>query len=135
MPKGSPSSIQVFPGECRGAGTYIYRNPQDPLDRRDRSPPDQRTQATAGAISLDPGAFRSRTDRHIRIRREGEETPTSDIDILVEFAPEQATFQNFMDLIAYLEDLFGRRVDPVTTGGIDPYLRSYIKGEAVWCEA
>ncbi len=65
----------------------------------------------------------------------GDETPTSDIDILVEFAPGQATFQNFMALIAYLEDLFGRRVDLVTTGGIDPYLRPYIEDEVVWCEA
>jgi predicted nucleotidyltransferase len=65
----------------------------------------------------------------------GEETPTSDIDILVEFAPGQATFQNFMGLITYLEDLFGRRVDLVTTRGIDPYLRPYIEGEVIWCEA
>jgi len=40
-----------------------------------------------------------------------------------------------MALIAYLEDLFGRRVDPVTTGGIDPYLRPAIEGEVIWCEA
>lgn len=64
----------------------------------------------------------------------GEETPTSDIDILVEFARGRATFQNFMDLIRYLEDLFGRRVDLVTTGGIDPYLRRYIEDEVIWCE-
>lgn len=65
----------------------------------------------------------------------GEETPASDIDILVEFAPGRATFRNFMTLITYLEDLFGRKVDVVTTGGIDPYLRPYIEGEVIWCEA
>jgi len=65
----------------------------------------------------------------------GEETPTSDIDILVEFARGRATFRNFMNLIRYLEDLFGRRVDLVTTSGIDPYLRPYIEDEVIWCEA
>ena len=65
----------------------------------------------------------------------GEETSASDIDILVEFARGRATFQNFMDLIHYLEDLFGRKVDLVTTGGIDPYLRPYIEEEVIWCEA
>ena len=64
----------------------------------------------------------------------GEEIPASDIDILVEFAQGWATFRNFMDLIQYLEDLFGRRVDLVTTGGIDPYLRPYIEDEVIWCE-
>lgn len=65
----------------------------------------------------------------------GEETPTSDIDILVEFTEGKATFQNFMALITYLEALFGRKVDLITTGGIDPYLRPYIEDEVIWCEA
>ncbi|MBP2144549.1 putative nucleotidyltransferase [Methanofollis sp. W23] len=66
----------------------------------------------------------------------GDEAPSSDIDILVEFTQGQATFQNFMDLIRYLELLFGRRVvDLVTTTGIDPYLRLYVEDEVIWCEA
>ncbi len=65
----------------------------------------------------------------------GEETDASDIDILVEFAQGHATFRNFMNLIQYLEDFFGRKVDLVTTGGIDPYLRPYIEDEVIWCEA
>lgn len=65
----------------------------------------------------------------------GEETDASDIDILVEFTQDHATFRNFMDLIQYLEDIFGRNVDLVTTGGIDPYLRPYIEDEVIWCEA
>ena len=40
----------------------------------------------------------------------GEQKESSDIDILVEF--EKPTFRNFMDLSFYLEDLFGRKVDP-----------------------
>jgi len=56
-------------------------------------------------------------------------------EVLCRLAIGKATFQNFMALIAYLEDLFGRRVDLVTTGGIDPYLRPTIEGEVIWCEA
>ena len=41
----------------------------------------------------------------------GEQKASSDIYILVEF--EKPTFRNFMDLSIYLEDLFGREVDPV----------------------
>ncbi|WP_245543585.1 nucleotidyltransferase family protein [Methanoplanus limicola] len=63
----------------------------------------------------------------------GEEKATSDIDILVEFKEGEATFRNFMDLISCLENLFARKVDLVTTGGIDPYLRPYIENEVVWC--
>ena len=38
----------------------------------------------------------------------------SDIDLQVSFAPKQITFDNFMDLAFFLEDLFGRKVDLVT---------------------
>jgi len=62
-----------------------------------------------------------------------EATSSSDIDILVDFEEGKATFRNFMDLIVFLEDLFGRRVDLVTTGGMDPYIRSFIEKEVVWC--
>ncbi|HID27892.1 MAG TPA: nucleotidyltransferase [Methanosarcinales archaeon] len=41
---------------------------------------------------------------------------TSDIDLLVEF--EKPTFDNFMDLAFYLEDLFGRSVDILTPEGV-----------------
>jgi predicted nucleotidyltransferase len=39
----------------------------------------------------------------------GEQKETSDIDLVVEF--ENPTFDNFMDLAFYLEDLTGRSVD------------------------
>ena len=62
----------------------------------------------------------------------GEQKETSDIDILVEF--EVPTFDNFMDLVFYLEDLFGRDVDLVTTGGLSPYIAPIVKEEVVWAE-
>ena len=36
----------------------------------------------------------------------GEQTIDSDVDILVEFKENQETFDNYMDLKFYLEDLF-----------------------------
>jgi len=65
----------------------------------------------------------------------GEDRPDSDVDILVEFAPGETTFRNFMELALYLEGLLGRRVDLVTEQGLDRYLRPYVEREVVWCEA
>ena len=49
-------------------------------------------------------------------------TPESDIDILVEFEPGQKTFDNFMRLAFFLEELFGSRVDLVTAESLSPYI-------------
>lgn len=46
----------------------------------------------------------------------------SDVDILVVFDPEQKTFDNFMHLAFFLEDLFGRNVDLVTIESLSPYI-------------
>ena len=62
----------------------------------------------------------------------GDEVETSDVDVLVEF--DEATFDNFMDLIFYLEDLFGRDVDLVTINALSPYIESIVRREVVWCE-
>jgi len=42
----------------------------------------------------------------------GEDKESSDIDIMMEF--EQPTFDNFMNLAFFLEDLLGRKVELVT---------------------
>ena len=47
----------------------------------------------------------------------GEQTEKSDIDFVVEF--EKTSFDNFMDLSFFLEDLFGRKVDILTPTGIE----------------
>jgi len=60
----------------------------------------------------------------------GEEGPRSDIDLLVEFAGP-ATFDQYMDLKFFLEDLLGRPVDLVTHGALKPRLRPYIEKEAI----
>ncbi len=46
----------------------------------------------------------------------------SDVDVLVEFEPEGKTFDNFMRLAFYLEDLCGRKVDLLTPEALSPYL-------------
>lgn len=55
-----------------------------------------------------------------------QQTPNSDVDILVEFDPALKTFDNFMRLSVLLEDLCQRRVDLVTTESLSPYLRPHI---------
>lgn len=65
----------------------------------------------------------------------GEDRPESDIDLLVEFAPGEATFRNFMELVYFFEDLFGRNVDLVTDQGLSKYIRQTVEKEVIWCEA
>ena len=53
----------------------------------------------------------------------------SDVDILVAFEPDQKTFDNFMDLSFFLEDLLGRPVDLVTVEALSPYIGLHILEE------
>jgi predicted nucleotidyltransferase len=62
----------------------------------------------------------------------GEQKENSDIDFLIEF--ENPNFDNFMDLVFYLEDLFGREVELITNGSISPYIQPYIEREVKWYE-
>ncbi|MDD1729162.1 MAG: nucleotidyltransferase family protein [Methanospirillum sp.] len=64
----------------------------------------------------------------------GEEKPESDVDILVEFNPGEATFDNFMQLAYFLENIFSRHVDLLTCDGVSKYLRPYIEKEVIWYE-
>lgn len=60
----------------------------------------------------------------------GEDTPQSDIDILVRF-DGPATSKRYFGVQFYLEDLLGRPVDLVTDKALRPELRPYIEREAV----
>jgi hypothetical protein len=62
----------------------------------------------------------------------GEQKDTSDVDILVEF--EEPTFDNFMNLAFFLEDLFSRRVELVTPDSLSPYIAPYVEKEVVWAD-
>jgi len=59
----------------------------------------------------------------------GEDLPDSDIDLLVDFAPEAS----LLDLVGLQQDaeaLLGRHVDVVTPEGVSPFLRERILAEA-----
>ena len=62
----------------------------------------------------------------------GEEKPESDVDVLVEFWEGEKTFDHYMDLKFYLEDLFRRKVDLVMKGAIKPRLREPILSEVIY---
>jgi len=78
------------------------------------------------------------TIRRLGVRRlgifgsyaKGEQTAGSDIDFLVEF--EKKTFDNYMDLKFFLEDLFGCRVDLVIADAVKPRLRKPIFEETIY---
>lgn len=53
----------------------------------------------------------------------------SDVDILVAFDPSKKTFDNFMHLAFFLEDLFGRKVDLVTIESLSPHIGPHILNE------
>lgn len=59
----------------------------------------------------------------------GEASETSDLDFVVEL--EHKTFDAYMDVKFFLQDLFGRRVDLVLKDAIKPRLRDSILKEAV----
>ena len=54
----------------------------------------------------------------------GEAVEASDIDFLVEF--DTPTFDHYMDLKFFLEELFGVSVDLVSSDAVKPQLKSYI---------
>ena len=59
-----------------------------------------------------------------------EQQPQSDIDILVDFEPEKETFDNFMSLFDYLENLFvNEKIEVVTVNGLSPYIGKHILKE------
>lgn len=53
----------------------------------------------------------------------------SDVDILVEFEAGQKTFDHFIQLAFFLEDLFDRKVDLLTTESLSPYIGPHILSE------
>ncbi len=59
---------------------------------------------------------------------------TSDIDFLVTFKNGMKNFDNYMDLIFLLEDLFEVNVDLITTESISNSMKNYIKDETLLIE-
>lgn len=59
-----------------------------------------------------------------------EATPSSDLDFLVDF--EKKSFDAYMDLKLFLEELFGCRVDLVLSDSIKPRLKARILQEVLY---
>jgi hypothetical protein len=59
----------------------------------------------------------------------GEQRPDSDIDLLVEFDPQRKTFDTFMELSFFLEEVLQHRIELVTVESLSPYLGPHILKE------
>jgi predicted nucleotidyltransferase len=54
---------------------------------------------------------------------------SSDVDLLVDFDPSKKSFDNFMDLSFFLEELFGRKVEIVTNQSLSKFIGPHILNE------
>jgi predicted nucleotidyltransferase len=62
-----------------------------------------------------------------------EQTSKSDIDILIDFEPEQENFDNYMAIYDLLEQIFNNKnVQIVTKNGISPYIGPKILKEVMY---
>lgn len=59
----------------------------------------------------------------------GQQREESDVDVLVEFGPGRKTFDAFIHLALFLEDLFRRPVELVTPESLSPYIGPHILSE------
>jgi predicted nucleotidyltransferase len=62
----------------------------------------------------------------------GEQREDSDVDLIVDFKEGWKTFDNYMDLKFYLEELFGKKVDLVIKSAINPRIKPFIIEEAIY---
>lgn len=52
-----------------------------------------------------------------------EESESSDIDLLIDFDPDRESFDNYMAVCDFLEQLFvGERIEVVTKNGLSPFI-------------
>ena len=59
----------------------------------------------------------------------GEERAGSDVDLIVEFMAGKKSYDNFIELCFFLEELLGRKVDLLTPESISPFMRAGIEQE------
>jgi hypothetical protein len=63
-----------------------------------------------------------------------EQKETSDIDVLVEFEKGAKTFDNYMNLKFFLEDLFDRKVDLVIIDALKPDIKDRVLKEVKYAK-
>jgi predicted nucleotidyltransferase len=63
----------------------------------------------------------------------GEQRPDSDIDIMVEIAPDApvGVFE-YVGIVHLIEDMFPTRVEVVDRAGLKPYVRPYAERDALY---
>jgi len=63
----------------------------------------------------------------------GEERPDSDIDIMVEIAPDApvGVFE-YVGIVHFIEDMFPTHVDVANRDSLKPYVRPYAERDAVY---
>lgn len=60
----------------------------------------------------------------------GNPSKKSDVDLLVDFDPGRKSFDNFMELSFFLEDLLGRKVELVTPQSLSKHIGPHILNQA-----
>lgn len=60
----------------------------------------------------------------------GEQTDESDIDLIVEFS--ERVGMDYFNLMVFLEDLFEKKIDLVTPGGLKPRIKQAVLDQAVY---
>ena len=60
------------------------------------------------------------------------QSATSDVDVLVEFKREDKTFDNYMELKMFLEQLFKRRVDLVIKDALKARIKDRVLSETAY---
>jgi len=61
-----------------------------------------------------------------------EDSPESDVDILIDFIPGKVKYRFFIGLADALEDILSRPVDLITVNSLSPYMRPVIEKEVIW---
>lgn len=56
----------------------------------------------------------------------GDDSETSDIDLLVEFDPEKKTYRNYYNTSTLMESVLKRSIDILTPQSLSPYIKPHI---------
>ena len=92
----------------------------------------EETNSTSDTCRIEGSFVEIWCDKAWIVRLDGawDNKPDSDIDVLIDFQPEQETFQNFMAVCDLLESFFKRqKLDIVTFKGLSPFVGQQILKE------
>lgn len=64
----------------------------------------------------------------------GEQTSTSDVDVILDFNQTKKTYRNFIHSTFLLEQILGCTVDAVTPQGLSPYIKPYIDRDITYVQ-